>query len=325
MRKEEYSIGRLHVNEIIGGGISDPTPGIKRYLDPTNGSDGSDGREKTPLKSFAAGYAAMTTGKNDVLYIYPGTSGISLAADPVISKNLCSFIGTGNGVMNQRSRIGMSTTFSPMITVSGYGNTFANLYTMHGTATTDLVGISITGNRNSFYNMHFGGPMFATQGDQAGYMGVSIAASETYFKNCVFGTNTIARTGAYPTVNIAPNPTDHFGYTRFDDCTFLAMAGGANPVHVNVDNSSTALDETFVEFNRCRFIVTSVNMATAFTYAISFTTTAALGDTAAVFLDPTCQFFNCGLTTVNSYGNLWIPTAAKTAAAVTSALVSTVE
>lgn len=332
MDKQNFSVDKLLVNQISGASLGSlPTPGDKFYIDPTYGSDGNDGNEKSPIKTLKTAYAGMESLKNDVAYIYPGSSGISLSATttsatgtfPNITKSLCSFIGTSNQKMSQRSRIGMSTTFTPMLRVSGYGNTFANLYFQHGTATTDSVGIDITGNYNSFYNCHIATPLFAALGDQAAYVGLNITATGTYFKECVIGMNTIARTGAYPTVSINA-PSTKYGYTRFDDCTFL-MQGGASVVHMLVDNTAVDQDEVFVEINRCRFISTNANMAAGPTYSFSFVTTAAAGCTCAVMLDPTCQFINSGLTTVNNYSNLWIPTAAKTAAAITSALVAAVE
>ena len=329
--RSNFSVDRLVVGTLIGGDAKAPSPGNDFYVDGTYGSDGNDATEKSPFKSFKAAYAQMLTLKNDRMFIYPGSSSLSLAATttsttgtyPDITKSLCSFIGTSSQKMAQRSRIGMSTTFTPMLKVSGYGNTFANLYFMHGTATTDYVGIQVTGNYNSFYNCHIATPLFAALGDQSSYIGLSIVATGTYFKECVIGMNIIARTGAYPTVFINA-PSTHYGYTRFDDCTFL-MQGNTAPFHFSIDNTGADQDETYVEFNRCRFISTGQNMPAGPTYSFSFTATAAAGCTCGVFLDPNCQFVNCGLTTANNYANLWVPTAAKTAAGVTSALVAAIE
>jgi hypothetical protein len=324
MRYEQLSVGELTVSSTIGGTAAQ-VMGSKFYLNGAIGSDGNDGKSfAAPVKTLTNAYSLMTSTASDAIILEQSTSSVNLAANKDWKLNNSFLMGNSNARMNHRSRLGMSTAFTPFFTVSGYGNTFANLYFMHGTGTADLVGLYITGNRNTFVNCHIGTPLFAALGDQAGYAGVSIAATETYFKDCVIGSNTISRTGAYGTVSIAP-PSTHFGYTRFENCTFLAMAGGANPTHIYVDNSATALDETYVECINCRFVTTSTNMATAMTYSFSFAATAAAGDTCAVMLDPTCQFINCGLTTVNNYSNLWIPTAAKTAAGVTSALMATVE
>jgi hypothetical protein len=169
-----------------------------------------------------------------------------------------------------------------------------------------LIGLSITGNYNSFYNCHIATPLFAALGYQSGYKGISIVATGTYFKDCIIGMNTIARTGAYPTVYINA-PSTLYGYTRFDNCTFL-MQGAANTQHVLIDNTGADQDETFVEFNGCRFICTGQNMPAGSTYAIMFSATAAAGSTCGVFIDPACQFFNCGSVTANNYANVWVPT-----------------
>jgi hypothetical protein len=330
MDRNQLSVDELRVNKIIGASQGLPTPGNKIYLDPTKGSDGNDNNEASPVKTFKTGYAAMTTLKNDIMYIYPGSSGVSLAATdllstatyPDITKSLCSFVGTSMGKMSQRARIGMAAAFTPMLTVSGYGNNFANLYFQHGTGTADLVGLSITGNYNSFYNCHIATPLFAALGNQNGYKGLSIVATGTYFKECVIGMNTIARTGAYPTVYINA-PSNHYGYTRFDDCTFL-MQGNTAPFHFVIDNTAADQDETYIEFNRCRFISTGQNMPAGPTYSFSFTATAAQGCTCGVFIDAATQFVNCGIVTSNNYANVWVATPGVAAATTHLAGVSVI-
>ena len=322
-QKEQFSIGELTVDTIVGGGLDNKRK--KRFLNAALGSAGYPGTSPyQPLKTLAAAYAEIDSLKDDIVVLQQSASALTLATGFDWQKHMASFIGTAGNKMNQRARIGHAVTVPTLFTVSGYGNVFANIMFSHGVAITDLTALSVTGNRNAFYNCHFLTPTFAAQGDAAGFAGVSIAATETYFKDCVFGSATMARTGAYPTVKIAP-PSSHLGYTRFDNCTFLAFITSANPLHVYMDNSATGLDQTYAEFNNCRFIATSANMATAMTAVFAFATTAALGDTCGVFLDQNCQFFNCGNTIAANYSNVWIPTAAKTAAGVTTALLATVE
>jgi uncharacterized protein (DUF697 family) len=186
--------------------------------------------------------------------------------------------------------------------VSGYGNTFANLYAMHGTAAADLVGWSITGNRNTFNKVHFAGPMVAAQ-DASGYKGVSIAATETYFKDCTFGTNTIDRAGAYPNVELGVPAGDSYSYTVFENCTFLASISAGSPMFMNILNG-TASREIYAEFINCRFIATSSNMATSMTYGFTF----AGGYTTGLFFDSGCQFY--GVSELAASANLkyiWTP------------------
>ena len=100
------------------------------------------------------------------------------------------------------------------------------------------------------------------------------------------------------------------------------MQGAANTMHVLIDNTGADQDETFVEFNNCRFICTGQNMPVGSTYAIMFSATAALGSTCGVFLDPRCSFVNCGSVTSANYANVWVPTPGLAAANGHLALVS---
>ena len=138
-RHEQLSVGELQVDNLISGG---DVFRRKIYLDPTNGSDGNDGVAiDRPVKTLDFGLDKLTTGRKDGILMVPGTSGLSLSADPDWNYNLLSLIGIGpEARMNHRARIGMSTTFTPFFTVSGYGNLFQNFYTMHGTAAGDRTG-----------------------------------------------------------------------------------------------------------------------------------------------------------------------------------------
>jgi len=280
MRHEELSVGILNVDSIIGGGAPGvPTSGRKVFMNAALGSDGNDGSAKTPLKSLAAAYALTTSLKNDQMFLYPSASALSLAANHDFSKHLGSFIGTHWGINeHHRSRIGMSTAFSPFLTVSGYGNQFANLYTQHGTAEADYVGWLISGVRNSFHNVHFGGPFNADQADHASYVGVDITGTEAYFKGCMFGDSSIARNAANYNVQLAAGVT-----ATFEDCTFRMFVDGSDSMFVNFKNTSSV---TMAYFKNCRFIVLSANMATSIDEAFNFTS----GSTALAMLDSRCEF-----------------------------------
>lgn len=298
MRYEELNVNELTVNSIIGSGAPGiPTHGEKFYLNAALGSDGNDGSAKRPLKTLASAYQLMTSNNNDQLYIYPSTSSISLAANLAITKNMCSFIGTHWAQkFNIRSRIGMSTAFTPMITVSGYGNTFANLYTMHGTAEGDYMGWYITGSRNGFVNCHFGGPMNAAQGGHASYEGISISGSENYFKDCVIGTDTIGRDEVTPNVTLEAGSTNNV----FENCIFMCMLTDGDPVFITVENTTT----TTAHFKGCTFIAFSSNWAVAMTKAFHFTA----GATAGMYFDSNCNFVNVSaLSAADKDQFIWLP------------------
>jgi hypothetical protein len=282
MRYSELSVERLTVNEILGAGTLPFTPGKKIFLDPTNGSDGNAGTNPARAKkTLSSAWAQAPGNKNDLIYLIGGASGLNLGAGFAWSKNLTHLIGLApEAMMNQRARIGMSTTFTPFITVSGYGNLFKNIYTMHGTAVTDLVGWLISGARNSFHHVHFGGPMNAAQGGDAGYVGVDITGSENYLKRCTFGVDTIGRDEVTPNVRLGAGTL-----TIFEDCLFLVNLTDGDPVFVEVNNTS---GYTWAIFKRCIFHAFNPNYATAMTKAFNITS----GSSCAMIFDNSCQFVN---------------------------------
>lgn len=268
----------------------------KVYLNAAIG--GGDGTTfDSPHKTFAAAYADIETLKKDCIVLEESGSSISLAADPLWAKSLCGLVGTSNGKFNHRSRIGMSTTFSPMITVSGYGNYFANIYTMNGTAATDYTGWYVTGDRNVFENVHFAGPMNAAQGGHASYIGNYFTGTEGYYKGCVFGTHTIDRDELAPTVKLGP------GTHVFEDCIFdMSIGADTDPYHVLFDNTSGS---TEVWFKNCQFHAFSANQAAK--AAVCFTFSA--GYSADVIIDSQCSFSGfTNLAVTGSMKYLWLPT-----------------
>lgn len=296
MRHEELSVGQLTVDNVIGdSGFREWRNKI--YLNAALGSDGNDGLAfDRPIKTITVADDKITTLKKDLIVLEESASSISLASAYTWDKSLCGLIGTSKGKFNQRSRIGMSTTFTPMITVSGYGNVFANLYTMHGTAAGDYTGWYVTGDRNAFYNVHMGGPMAALQGGHASYIGNYVTGTENYFNGCVFGTHTIDRDEAAPTLKLGP------GVHVFDDCLFTMSISDTDPYHVLFDNSEGS---TEVWFRNCQFHAFSANQAAK--AAVAFTFSA--GSSADVILDSRCSF--SGITKIAASASMkyiWMPT-----------------
>jgi hypothetical protein len=273
----------------------------KYYLNAALGSDGHEGGV------MGSGFKTLTTAedkleslKNDAIILEASASSVSLASAFTWDKSLCGLIGTARNKMNQRSRIGMSAAFTPMITVQGYGNLFANLYTMHGTAAGDYIGWLISGARNAFENVHFGGPMIAAQGGHASYNGVHVTGSETYFNGCVFGTNTIGRDELTPNVTLGPGTI-----TVFDNCLFTAAVDDTDPYFIAVTNSSSY---TQAFFNNCKFLAFSPNHAAKMAVAFTFSA-GATGYSTDIVLDQNCTF--AGVTKLaisDCMKYIWVPT-----------------
>lgn len=236
--------------------------------------------------TLIAAEAAATTLRNDVILLTPEQH--YLAAALTWDLNCSHLVGMAPaGRMSMRSRIGMSTTFSPMITVSGYGNSFSNILTQHGTASTDYIGWSISGHRNTFSNIHFAGPMIAAQGGHASYKGVQLIGTENFFKDCTFGSITIERDELTPNLSLEP-ATDAMMYNVFQNCTFLLAATDTDPYFVKATNTSGVI---MAEFIGCRFICFSSNNSIKAAVVVTVSSSA----TAYLMFDPNCMFVNVSL------------------------------
>lgn len=231
--------------------------------------------------SIITAESKMTSGRNDVLLVTPDNH--SLASSLTWDGNMTHMVGMfPPGYRNSRARIGMSTTFTPMMTISGYGNLFYSMYWMHGTAATDVTGLQITGHRNRFRYCHFGSPMVAAQGATSNYIGVlDINSSENYFYKCTIGTESIGRDEATPNVTFAANTGDNI----FEECIFNLYLTDGDPLFATFENTSTV----HALFKRCTFVAHNANWATSQTKAFNFTG----GATAGCFLED-CNFINVG-------------------------------
>lgn len=236
-----------------------------------------------------AAEASLVGGINEVVLL-SGESH-SLSESLTWDKNLSYLVGAvPETFMNHRSRLSMSTTFTPMMTVSGYGNHFRNLYFQHGTAVGDYVGVDITGSRNTFQNCHFAGPMSAAQASDANFNEVYVhGVSETYFKNCVFGNHTRSCDEATSLLKIGAGG----GITILENCIFLmrVTAGQTDPLFVYIDN---ATDTGITIFRSCMFIADPTFGTPA--VAISF----AGSGLGYALIDYNCQFCNVSLIASNS-------------------------
>jgi len=241
-------------------------PGDRYYSNPSSGAG----------TAIAAALAAMTSGRNDVAILSPDSH--TLGAALTWSKNMCHLIGSfGPAMMNQRSRIGATGDFTPMVSVTGYGNTFANLYTMWGAdAAANLVGWSVTGVRNNFHNCHFGGPMNAAQaidGATCFHLDGGTDGAEAYFNSCVFGTDTVERTDGVSSLKLG-------GVQRsiFKDCLFLSGCdSGADSFMIEAEADAYG----WAYFDNCKFINIA---ASGFANAMALALVSAATSTAFRFL-----------------------------------------
>jgi len=238
------------------------TPGNIYFLDPTNGDDTYDGLTiDRAFKSLEVAEEALTAGQHDVLIYIAGSKSLSIAESITWDKDYTHFIGLcADTFMAQRARIFHSANFSPMITVSATGCIFKNLYFSYGRGGADNhVLMALTGDRNVFENVHFAFANHATEGADAASRGITFAgADENKFKDCVFGNDTIARSGANVAVEFTSTASAR---NKFEGCLFASYAGDANPVAIKVD--AVGVDR-FLWLKDCVF----VNSGTSLTQAI---------------------------------------------------------
>ena len=290
MRHEQDSIGELEVDTIIGGGVNSLVRKTA-FLDPTNGSDGNRGLSiSNAKKTLAEARKLITTNKNDRIVLVQGTSGISLAADPLWTENMCSLVGSSQGMQGQRARIGMSVDYEPMLTIgvlspnSGYGNLFANLYLQQGLGAVHVnaVGTLVNGNYNTFRRVHWNAPLSTTLCAEADFVAVQVVGTGfQLFEECTIGGLGYARTGANSNVVLGTGTN-----VLFRNCIFLAYLGDTAPYFVKVLNTS---GRTQAWFENCKFIAMSENMnATLMAEAFKFTG----GATCAMFFDNDCVFYH---------------------------------
>ncbi len=247
------------------------------YLDPVNGNDGNTGL--TPgqaVATLAQGYALLTSGNNDVLVVIGNgaASGSVRINSFTWAKSACHMIGIcAPSMISQRARIANPTTAgitltANFFTVSGSGCLFQNLSWFHGASASQTgiaaaIALTVTGSRNAFINCDVEGMGDTTASADTGSRNIKITGTggENYFSHCNIGLDTVVRTNANYSVELA----NHTVRNIFEDCTFLVDSGdGAQAI---IYAGTGGLDR-FVLLKRCTIINSVGSGATALTVAM---------------------------------------------------------
>lgn len=241
------------------------TTGSIYYLDPLNGLDTNDGLTPTttpgghgPRKTLAAGYALLTSGKNDVLVLIgDGTANATarLSAGFTWAKNAAHLVGMCSpSLFSQRARIAPTAAvaaFANFFTVSGNGCLFQNLQWFQGfdAGIAAEICLTVSGSRNVFKNCHIAGMGDATGAGDAGSRNIKLSGGgENYFLGCTVGLDTVERTLANASVEIAGGTARNV----FDSCIFPFLS--SDGLQYALLAAAAAAGDRYTLFRNCQFV-----------------------------------------------------------------------
>ena len=260
---------------VIGGIGGIPFSGNWYFVDPVNGADGNDGSADYPLATLYAAINRAVSGNNDVIVLMSngassGTARLSTALaqtiDPTATtgtlnwnKNATHLIGMGAPTrVGQRARIAPPTgtytasTFGAdtFINVTGAGCLFANIDIFVGfsTGSASMIGVLEAGGRNAYQNVNIQGMGDAASAGGANARTLKITSQENTFTDCVLGLDTVARSAANATVELASGTARN----SFIGCTFPFQTSAATPLGV-LASAASAIDRWQL-FQQCTFI-----------------------------------------------------------------------
>ena len=235
----------------MAGIIGQPVVNNIWYIDPETGSDtaNSGTSPDDAFDTLSAANSAATDLNYDVIVLAPtGTGGTADASAVTISKSYLTVVGATAPVsVSQRSRILFTVAAtSPGLTVSGNGNRFLNVQLASFVDSNILV--TVSGDRNYFGNVHFAGVGDATAGDDTAARCLYLNdGDENYFDECTLGLDTIMRSAANATVEMAGGVQRN----TFNKCTFQMATDATTPVHV-LSTGASGLDR-WNRFHDCLF------------------------------------------------------------------------
>lgn len=258
------------------------------YVDPTNGSDGNDGR--TPEKALATvaqAYSLVTTNAHDTIAL-SANAGHAVTSMLSISKNRMHIVGLSgrNGIgMGARARITMGvTTAATDIAVmqnTGVGNTFTGIKTDSSNTKAESLYSVVEAGEYAIYNSC---ELYkSTDLDDAGASELALNGDSAQFHNMTIGST------ANETGNIRANVIVTGGIVSgkklrdcyFQNCMFLAKADDTDKVFVYGANATDV--ERSLTFKGCTFFNNPLSAGTP-AAAIAF---GAAQTEGAVFCDAT--------------------------------------
>jgi hypothetical protein len=239
-----------------------------------------------------------STGRHEVFMM--GPQNFTLASCITWDCPYVHIVGAYQGArMKQRTRIGHSANFSPMLVHASSNSVLANTHWMYGRtggATTNYSAMVLSGNRNSFFNNHWGGPYGSSEGDSTGFALVQLTgANENYFYQCTFGDDTIARSAANQLLDFSSVGNGN-GKNIWQDCLFISKIDSSAAFMIR------AMDQYAVHginlFKNCDFIARMD--ANAKTMEELIESSAALATNGYLCFDAQCMTYGVDAITDSS-------------------------
>ena len=232
-----------------------------------HGSDTNPGTSfESPLATVKAAYDLCTANKNDAVLVVGGPTGNALAAAFQWNKAYTHLIGLSADIpgVGQRTRITGSAALDLLylIDFSASGCIVKNIQFFNGYDSTAAHGaVKVSADRVYFENCFFVG-MGGTAAHASTY-DVWITSEENVFKNCTFGSHTIANGIANSRVLVSG--TSGGKENKFIGCEFFNWSTVTTTAMVRIANSVTT--EGFImHFKDCLFdnLLGGATMANAF-------------------------------------------------------------
>lgn len=264
------------------------TPGNIIYLYPSspNLALPPDGTIQRPFTDLTSAYGAGRTGKNDVIALVgngASSGSARLSAGFTWAKNALHLIGVAApGLSSQRARIAPTsgvTAFANFFTLSANGCYVQGVQFFQGftTGTTSQICMTVTGDYNVFQNCHFAGMADAESANSAGSRNLKIGSAgsgENLFQDCTIGVDTIARTAANASIELAGGTPRNV----FRRCQTLTYPTGSGSGALTILGTGNACVDRVNVFDDCLFLsAIKSGSGTTMTVLGSFTTNAPGG------------------------------------------------
>lgn len=239
--------------------------------------------------SFALGYAAMVSNRNDVLRLNAHGEH-ALTAMVTISNNRCNFEGmdSGDRMYGQGAKVSMGVTTATTdvfaVKNTGVRNSFRNIKFMNANTVTENVACFGEGGEYTlFKNCEF---YDSTELDSDTHAEMALNGDSAQFYNCTFGSlaDSVSGNKIRPAILLTKATVAAGKVSRdvyFDKCRFWKNAGGAATAMIK----GAATDvERIMEFHDCQFIANVLGSVPAVAIDVATLTVGEIlltGDTCA--------------------------------------------